>query len=779
MHAATALSNQPFSVANSSRFGVLDHLLCWLLVGLAMAAAYHPYFFGDELSPLRDATRADGFVDALLLISHYKPRLVFNAIWAWGGESGWGRGGFAAVNAVAMAWICSMSAWLAARYGAATRLQAWLLVGCIVASRFSAMLYFDYVSGIIETLSLALLLTTCAFALSALRSRSIPGWCACLVLATLTVLVHERYMAGTTALACALFAYVSIFARDHWAWPTCIGLALLAVVPPAVFLGLIEAMGSLPASTGTSGTAVNIDAGTLLVFARYLANVFFGLNFGDEWFVGRLNMGSADGFRLSLAYGMAFLLAWAGFASTLRRDRRAILAVVGVLTVIGGLLVMASLPGAGRQEARWIYPVGVLVVLMVFATRSAPVRITLLSLTLSLSLVHWTTGALSTTSNVYESRTARNLATGVNNAIPAGRDAVLMGMGEGLAAVWSVGEYAGVAEFARRNFRIPLSLRIHEGNASLEGVDMGLMRSGVDTDGAALFSPVYGRDLRMLLDPSLIDAERQRGFDQRLLGGAGHWGGWTWSQAPTDGNAAIELPADGGVSGFMQLPAAALDARELVYRARLVDPAKPSKMRLQINWMAADGGFIEASIIVVDVTAETRDFAMQVVPPPAADAGLVYVNLHESQEGAVLLESVALRHAPIMTLGAARAWEGWNWTLAPEQDEAGVLLRDPAAFAGYVQRPASQLDNRLLVYRARAVQGDGGAKMRLQINWYAENGDFINAIIQVVDAGVEPANYPMLVVAPAGAATGLVYANLHDGETREVMLESVELLERD
>ncbi|MBD9369565.1 hypothetical protein [Xanthomonas sp. XNM01] len=758
-------------------FGPLDYILCVALVMLATAAAYHPYFFGDEISPLRDTSKADGFIDALLLISQYKPRLVFNAIWAWGGESGWSRSGFAFVNGAAIAWICSVSAWMAGRYGSATRVQAWLLVGCIVASRFSAMLYFDYVSGIIETLSLALLLSTAALALLAVRSGSTAAWCGCVLLATFAVLVHERYMAGTTALACALFAFVSIFSRDRLTWRSCIGLALLAVVPPAVFLGLIEAMGSLPASTGTSGTAVRLDAGTLAVFARYVANVFFGLNFGDEWFVGSLHMGSTWGFRLAAVYGVAFLFAWGWFAATVRRDRLATLRVLGMLTVIGGLLVMASLPGADRQEARWIYPVGVLIALMVFASSSAKVRMVLLSLTLSLSSIHWASGALSSTANVYESRTARNLASGVNNAVPAGRDAVLMGMGEGLAAVWSVGEYAGVAEFARRNFRVPLSLRIHERGASLDGVDMGLMRSGTDADGAALFSPVYGRDLQMLLDPALIDSERRRAPEERILGGAGRWDGWSWSEAPDDPDAPLNLPAQGNVVGFLEVPAAALDTHELVYRARLEAPSHPSQMRLQINWMAAGGGFIEASIVVVDVGAEWQDFTLRAHRPAGAEAGLVYANLHEVQGGGVVLESVALRRDTVRTLGAGLAWDGWTWTRAPEIGSNGVRLLDPTVFAGYREQPAAQLDNRLLVYRAHALEA-GGAKMRLQINWHDARGRFISAIIQVVDVGAASANYPLLVVAPANAATGLVYANLHDGERQDVVLESVELLER-
>ncbi|UWX04316.1 hypothetical protein H1235_03525 [Pseudoxanthomonas sp. NC8] len=221
-------------VGGTGRFGPLDHCLCWCLAILAMAWAYHPYFFGDEISPLLDTRNADGFLDSLRVISQYKPRLIFNAIWALGGESGWPRWAYAGVNAAAMAATCSLAAMLVDRHAAASRLQAQPLVGCIVGSRFAAMLYFDYVAGIIETLSIALLLGVIALSIPAMTSGRLAAWLGAVGLAVAMVLVHERFMAGTAALAVVLAVHAGLLdrrPRPWWTWPM---IGLLGALPPVV-----------------------------------------------------------------------------------------------------------------------------------------------------------------------------------------------------------------------------------------------------------------------------------------------------------------------------------------------------------------------------------------------------------------------------------------------------------------------------------------------------------------------------------------------------------------
>jgi hypothetical protein len=774
--AATGVRAVP--VGGSGRFGLLDHCLCWCLAFLAMAWAYHPYFFGDEISPLLDARNSDGFLETLRVISQYKPRLIFNAVWAFGGEAGWPRWAYAAVNAAAMAATCSLAAMLVDRHAAASRLQAWLLVGCIVASRFAAMLYFDYVSGIIETLSIALLLGVIALSMDAVSSGRLSAWIGAVVLAIAMVLVHERFMAGTAALAVVLALQVGVFDRRQrpwWTWPM---IGLLAALPPLVFLVLIELMESLPASTGTSGSAVIIGAHTPVIFLSYVANAFFGMNFGKQWFVGRLNMGQPAGWWLSVGYAIAFAGAWIAWLASVRRDRRAVGFALGLLTMAGGMLVMASLPGEGRQEARWVFPVGVLVGMLYFASPSGRVRITLLSLSLSLSLVHWGSGALSTTANLYESRTARNLATGVNHIVPMGRHALLMRMGEGVEAVWAVGEYEGVDEFARLNFRVPLTLEIHRQDVPVGNVDMGLLRTGTDDDGAAVFSQLRGRDFQVMLDPASIDAWRGSMEDAGTLGEGRSWAGWKWSSEPQHEGDALLLRPLAEFDGFVERPAATLAGRVLVYRARSRDSAVPSRMRLQVNWMDGAGHFVDASILVVEVGASAQDHVMPLLPPAAAATGLVYASLHDGERQPVLLESVKVRAKSMETLGAGAAWPGWRWAGAVSHVPEGVILPGEPPASGLVAVPARRLDNRILVYRARAARQGTTPTMRLQVNWSDAQGSFLGASIETVQVGDTAANYPMLVQAPVRAESGEVYASLHDGETNGVLFESVDLLNR-
>jgi hypothetical protein len=760
-------------------FGMGDYVLAWIIVFLAMAAAYHPYFFGDEINALREIGAPGSFLKSLAISSEYKPRLLFNSIWVIGGMHEWPRWGFAAINAFCMGGIGALTARIASRYLAATRLQIWMLLGStVLLSRFGVMIYFDYVSGIIETMSLFLFLCAVVLSIEGARRKASGFVCLAVVAATAAVLVHERYMAATFAFSCVFAGYAVVCGRRNrpaWMFPM---IAAMAVIPPATFILLTKYFGSLPISTGTSATEVALNLGTVKVFFTYLANVFLGMNFGKDWFVGSLNMGSRAGFRWSLAFAAAFLPAWAIYLRSVGRDRGRWLMIFALLAVIGALVVMASLPGEGRQEARWIYPVGVFVGLLFLCAPSAVPRYLLLGLAAVLSALHWGSGALMTTANVYESRSARNLAVGVNNLIPTGRNAVLMGI-EG--ADWMVGHSQGAAYFARRNFIIPLSLRVHESTDSsiLSWADVGLLRVGSDDRGAALFSPIYGTPLKLMLDPQQIERYRGATGSPAFLGQGRAWEGWVWSRAPKLGDDGLVLEAPTHFAAFTSVPAHQLDMQTLTYRARLLEPGSPSKMRLQVNWMDEKDRFIDATIQVVDVGKDVRDYSMQVIAPPHARGGLVYANLHDGETKAVLLESVRIQQQTVLDLGGPEGWRDWRWSGTPKASEAGVVLGPPEKVAGFRELDATQLDNRILVYRARTLRANSIANMRLQINWMDAHGRFLRAVIQVVNVGQTLSDYPLLAVAPKGAAKALVYANLHDGERTEVLLQSVSIVALD
>lgn len=770
-------SNVP--VASEHPFGVSEYLLFWIIVFLSIAAAYHPYFFGDEINALRDSGTAGSFLKALTVSSEYKPRLVFDSIWIIGGMHEWPRWGFAAINALCMAGVGTLTAQIASRYLAATRLQIWMLLGAtVLLSRFGVMFFFDYVSGIIEMMSLFLFLCMIVLSIEGARRRVFGLVCMAVVVATAAVLVHERYMAATFAFSCVFAGYAIVCerrSRPTWMFPM---IAAMAVIPPATFILLVKYFGSLPITTGTSATEVALNLGTVKVFLTYLANAFLGMNFGNEWFVGSLNMGNPAGFRWSLVFAGAFLLAWVIYLRSIGRDRSRWMVMFGLLAVIGALIVMASLPGAGRQEARWIYPVGVFVGLLFLCAPSSAPRYLLLGLAVALSILHWGSGALMTTANVYESRSARNLAVGVNNLIPAGRNAVLMGI-EG--DDWMIGNAHGAAYFAQRNFRVPLSLRLNDSKdpSILKWADVGVLRVGTDDKGGALFSPIYGTALKLMLDPQQIEKYREKTGNPTFLGQDEEWKGWVWSRAPKLGVDGVLLEAATHFVGFTPVPARALDMQTLTYRARLLVPGSPSQMRLQINWMDDKDRFINANIQVVEVGKDVRNYSMQVIAPSQARVGLVYANLHDGETKAVLLESVKIQQRAVLDIGGPEGWPDWQWSGAPQVSEAGVVLESSEKVAGFRELDATQLDTRILVYRARVLRPNSMAKMRLQINWMDARGRFLSATIQVVDVGQTLSNYPLLVVAPKGAAKALVYANLHDGERNEVLLQSVAIVATD
>lgn len=772
-------SSQPKS-CRSHPLPWLD-LFVWTVVAmLAMAAAYHPYFFGDEISPLRDAASSEGMWDALRKISTYKPRLVFNAIWAFGGISEWPRWYFAAINAAGVAVIGASCAAIAIRWFGATRKQMWLLLAAILLSRFSAMIYFDYVSGIIETASLAFLLLAILATISVYARSSIGGILVVVVLATCAVLVHERYMAATFAVGCVVAAATVLRPRGerhrlHWLLAVSV-----AVIPAITFLVLVKSFDSLPVSTGTSGQAVALDMGTLKVFSMYLGNLFFGLNFGKDWFVGSLNMGSTAGRVVAILSAVVFSTAWFRYGASLRRDRARLLQVGALMLVILSLVVMASLPGEGRQEARWMYPVGVLVCLLYFCTPRVAVRYSLLGLTLALASVHWLSGALNSTANVYVSRTAQYLGEGVNGTIPQGRRAVLVGLGDD---PWEVGQRSGVAEFARRNFRSHLQLKIFDPSDTtlIEWADLGIVRAVNDERSASRFALVQGSLLRFLLRPELIDKDRLPVAGIEVLGDPElGWGGWTWSVDPQQLDGQVVLESARRLVGFNDRPASALDGRILVYRAGLADGADgAAKMRLQVNWMGADGRFLGASIEVVDVHKGIAEYSMMLNAPEAAERGLVYANLHDGEEAPVLLQSVHVQTRKVQGMGRGEEWTGWRWQGPVVLGAGGLLLGGDGVAEGFREMQAADLDNRLLVYRARTTTVDDSSSMRLQVNWVDKDQKFLGATIQVVTVQGESRNYPMFVVAPPNATAGLVYANLHGPNEAGVVLESVDVISGD
>ena len=139
---------------------LIDFILIVLVTGLVFGLAYHPYFFGDELVGQRLAIQHDySFSSVFQDMNAYKPRLVFNGIQTLLAEWQASRLVHAVLVSGCMAWI-NILLYGVVRYLFKTgRLLAWLLIATVLTSRYGMMFYFDYLSGLIELLSTALLLS--------------------------------------------------------------------------------------------------------------------------------------------------------------------------------------------------------------------------------------------------------------------------------------------------------------------------------------------------------------------------------------------------------------------------------------------------------------------------------------------------------------------------------------------------------------------------------------------------------------------------------------------
>ena len=278
--------------------------------------------------------------------------------------------------------------------------------------------------------------------------------------------------------------------------------------------------------------------------------------------------------------------------------------------------------------------------------------------------------------------------------------------------------------------------------------------------------------------PELADAYRGRFDDPLVLGEGMRWGdGWRWSQPPQMSASGVVLEAVESVSGNLPVPAVELDGREITYRARLREPGPASRMRLQVNWLDASGQFISTMIKVVDVNIDAYDHRAMLSAPPGAVEGLVYANLHDGETRPVVLESISLRKPIMIGLGSGSDWSNWHWTRTPRfVDGEGVVLGSASELIGTQVLDARELNSRVLVYRARTLESGRSSKLRLQVNWADARDTYLGTQIQLSDVGAASANHPLLMVAPAGATKGVVYANLHDGESTQVLLQSVDIV---
>ncbi len=616
----------------------------FLLLALSISLLfYHPYYFGDELFSFGFGAHSGGsFFNVFNELNAYKPRVVMNVLWAAIVAADLPRWVPMVVSAVAMAACAVLVYGLGIRHLDAPRPAAMLAGMLVLLSRFNVMLYFDYVSGTVETLSLAFFLAGIALAAnSLLRNGTDPVWklVASGASFVLAVLVHERFAAGLvglTAVSCLvrLPAVVKERSLRRLVFPVTI-----AVLPLAVFVALVKSLSDKPLTMGTSGQTVQFGTENLYVAATYIGNVFFGGNHGPPWFVGMLNQSHpwattvfwVSGATLAAAWILPWVLKRRGAEPT-ALSAPAYQAGAAFFAAAIGMILIASLPGASRQEARWMFPVSVLVVLMVLALYRGGARYFLLAMLVASHAFYLQFGTVGAIASITASRTAQLFGDALDAVDLPGESGLVMAAPEPDTS-WVLG---GDGEaFCRVNLAPGNCLYTKAAYDSGVARDYGygLIPTPNARDGSPSYRFIAKSEVAILLDPTALPATGE------VLGGAAGWGDWKLDDRGqlVGGGLLLSRLAE----NFVRVDADRLDGAFLTYRAAAVEGGTVS-MRMQVNWHDSQDKFIDAYLDVVPVGPGPQDYTAMLIAPQGAVYGYVYASLHDGAKGKVLIESVRL-----------------------------------------------------------------------------------------------------------------------------------------
>lgn len=618
-------------------------LLVLCLVGLGISLAlYHRFYFGDELFSFAYGLRHKGsFWGVFGDLNAYKPRVVMNALWA--AIVAWDLPRWIAmlVNAAGLAGCASLAYWLAIKESGLSRLGAVAVGALVLLSRFNVMLYYDYVSGTVETLSLFLFLAGIASARSEIftdrqlagsaKAGCVVAMC-CFVLA---VLVHERYVAGLVGIMSIVLVSRVMWFRTSRNYGKLI-FPVMAVVAPVVLFGvLVKTLSDNPLAMGTSGQVVTIGAETVKVAVTYAANVFLGTNFGPPWFVGLLNQDHPWATRIFCVFGVVSLAAWTlpwllrrNYPASAPRISRSSLAFLAAAI---GMIAVASLPGSARQEARWMYPVYVMVLLFAMVTYRGWARHALIGLLAAVQFFYLAFGSVGAIASITASNTAKHLGNVAETVELPGTSGLLLAVPEPDTS-WVLGGKGEV--FCAVNLEPKNCLYTREGFDAGMASDYGYALMPVIGQGNGLsYQYVSRRNAAVMLDPNLLPK------DGAFLGSVSSWNEWKLDdpkQLSPDGLLLTRL-----AENFIRVDADRLDGAFLVYRARSLVGENVS-MRLQVNWHDANDAFLGAYLTVVQVQVPSKDYPAFISVPQTATHGYVYASLHDGATGKVLLESVRI-----------------------------------------------------------------------------------------------------------------------------------------
>jgi hypothetical protein len=625
---------------------ILDLTLITALVLLAFAMTAHPYFFGDELVPRAVAlSNGHSFTATFEAVSRYKPRILFNGIEALLSSISATRYVSAMIVAVCMAWINILLYLSIRKLLAGTRALALMVVAVTLTSRYGAMFFFDYVSGLIELLATALLLSSLVCVRLAWIADFKRSFAAiALAAAILCVATHERYAVAFLA-AGGLLLLIECFGgngrRRSGVLVWCVGYGM---VPLLLFVLANNYLGGNSLLMGTAGQTVKFGGNTLWTGLTYSYNVFLGGNYGYDWFWGTYNYHHPVGKLIGLMTGAWTVVMLATMA--FRREivwRNQWVALV-LLFVSGALVAVASLPGTERQEARFMFPAGVMSLIMWIVLTRDRWRYAIVGTVLMTNIFYVATASYDSIYNIAGSRSARALASSLRAVAPSGLHGIVIG---NVDNDWTIGGGSADARpgmtFSHLNLQGGLQIDplISQRPPAWSEYDFALVYSGLGPHREAIYQTVSIAQAENTLKPEVDGSELDKLPVQDQLGDSLNWGKWHYTTPMKAASASFRLSSRG--DAWISVPAQKLTGRRLVYSARATkETAVP--MRLQVNWHAAENNrFISSSIRVVALGPQWHSYSMLLYPPPGASSGNVYMSLHDGTQGEAEVQSVNLK----------------------------------------------------------------------------------------------------------------------------------------
>lgn len=611
--------------------------------------AYQPGYFGDELFPFFVAKTSRSVGEVFLRINDYKPRLIFNAIWT---ALAWERAPryvAAVITWVSVFWAAWAAHAVARRILGASPLMALGVGAAVVISRFGTVFYYDYLSGIIGGMGLAMFLSTLLVMAPVLRGGELRTRraMAFVAMSIATLFVYEVYIAPLFVLGVAV-AIIGITDRKRsFAERVRLQASGIAVwlLPLILFVVATHFLSTRSVMTGTAGKPVTLGLGAIKAFGQFFANTFLGTNIGLPWFTGFYNAGSFAGLVVGIVFASVLFVLWIGalFASRGRVGRRDVLVSLTVFCMALSMIAIASLPGPSLSDARWMFPLSALLAFVILSLPSSLPRNLLLCGMLGVSVFHLVKQTNSGIYNVEASRLSGKITRALTSLRPMGADGILLGLQQGQVE-WILGgdalqgnDVTSGAVYCWINLSPSPCLDPQSAlrRRPLADYDFAVAFAGGVADPDAFYIIPHSA-VRLLAKPSVDDLAGARDLGGTLVG----WKDWIWRgpQQPDHEDRRITTEA----FATTVLPAHDLAGRVIAYEAYADTAGEGRTMRLQVNWLGRRDKLVRAQIKLVELTTAPQVFTMLLDRPKGAKTAEVYATMHDEGAGTARIKSVKL-----------------------------------------------------------------------------------------------------------------------------------------